>query len=68
MANQQNLTPREARYTENKQRHNICITPTAWANLEKEAEARKTSVSEVIELFGRKALSVQDYKIFLKRG
>lgn len=68
MANQQNLKPREARYTENKERHNICITPTAWENLEKEAEAKGTSVSEVIELFGRKALSVQDYKNFLKRG
>jgi len=68
MANQKNLRPREARYTENKERHNIFVTPTAWENLEKEAQSQKTSVSELIELFGRKALSVQDYKNFLKRG
>ncbi len=68
MASLKNLRPREPRYIENKVRHTICVTPTAWENLQKEAANRETSVSELIELFARKALSVEDYKKFLKRG
>jgi|688.fasta_scaffold44088_2 hypothetical protein len=68
MASLKNLRPREPRYIENKVRHTICVTPTAWENLQKEALLRGTSVSELIELFARKALSVEDYKKFLKRG
>ena len=66
MANENNLVPREARYGENKDRRTVSVTPTAWRNIEKGAAEKGVSVSEFIELIGRKALSVKDYKEFMK--
>jgi len=44
---------RPLRHGEAKQRHEITVTPTAWAGLEALAAKGECSVSEVIERLGR---------------
>lgn len=40
-------------HNEVKQRHQIVVTPTAWEAMKKEADRRGTSISELIEGFGK---------------
>ncbi len=40
-------------HDEVKERHQIVVTPTAWANMKQEAANRGISISELIEEFGR---------------
>lgn len=67
MSNSKNLSPRDSFYGETKKNRTITVTDTGWEGLRSLADSQGLSISEVLERIGRKALTVQDYKDFLKK-
>jgi hypothetical protein len=53
MATKKRLKNIPVLHDEVKERHQIVVTPTAWASMKKEANNRGISISELIESFGR---------------